>query len=706
MVSSRSSAPTVASAPSQPGGATPAPGEGPRREICCSMTSVLLRTVRTLKGEAGVNETLVRAGSEHDVGFLENVGNWISLDQAVALLEAGIQVTGDAQLARQVGEQAVRQHAGTQVATLLRSLGSPEAVLRGIMTTAAKFSTVSELEAIETGASHAVVRARAREGFDRHPLMCDWAKGLLSQPCVLFGLPPARVEEIECQARGGSECRYVISWDKELAEAAADPEQRVTALEAQVVAMSQRLESVYATASDLVSPDDLDTVLARIVERAADAVRAPGYVLVVRPDPVGEPLVLREGVSAEEADRVVSSLTDASKQPSGMLCVEVESSRRRYGHLFALQAVGMGFFPQEKQLLTLYAKHAAAVLDIALALQESSRRHEHVSALLSLSQALADADTAQDVARLVTNAMIDLVGCDQSSIWLWDGATSCLRRECTAGAPSKGRRIRLDRHETPHLAQMLRDPQPKFFDDEENDPVLTALMTDAGLVAMVVVPIIARGAFLAVLTVGVRHTPERLQRSADLLKKLTGVAALAAPALQNRHLIDELGHQVLHDGLTAVLNRTGFNRSLGTILAGEDEASSRAGLLFIDIDGFKELNDTHGHQVGDELLRELAKRLRKTFRADDAVARLGGDEFAVILPGLGTSEEVHAAALRVQASVAARFRVNGLIVQLRLSVGEAVSPTHGTTIDQLVKHADSNMYRCKAERRAVVRAPA
>jgi diguanylate cyclase (GGDEF)-like protein len=385
-----------------------------------------------------------------------------------------------------------------------------------------------------------------------------------------------------------------------------------------------------------------------------------------------------------------------------MLCVEIASSRRQYGHLFALHPAGMSFFPQEKKLLTLYAKHAAAVLDTALALREASRRHEHVSALLSLSQAMADAETTQEVARQVTDAMIDLVSCDQSSMWLWDGGTTSLRREWTAGLAAETRRMRVGLHETPHLAQMLSDPQPKFFDHEEQDPVLVAMMTDARLVAMAVVPIIAHDVFLALLTVGVGHAPERLQRSADLLEKLNGVAALAAPALQSRHLIDELGHQVLHDGLTGVLNRTGFSRALGTVLSGDVEATSRAGLLFVDIDGFKELNDTHGHQVGDELLSEVARRLRKTLRGDDAVARLGGDEFAVILPGVSTREEVHAAAQRVHDAVAGPFRLDDLLVHLRVSVGEAISPRHGTTIDALVKHADTDMYEQKAQRRAVV----
>jgi diguanylate cyclase (GGDEF)-like protein len=673
------------------------------RQVCCTMTSVLLGTVRTLKGEAGVRGMLTHAGSERNAAFLENTDNWISLEEAVALLEAGVRVTGDPLLARRVGEQAVRQHAGTQVATLLRSLGSPEAVLRGITTAAAKFSAVTEMEAIETGASHAVVHSRTREGFDRHPLMCDWAKGLLSQPCVLFGLPPARVEETECQARGGSECRYVISWDKELAEVAADPEQRVTALEAQVVALSQRLESAYATASDLVSPDDIDTVLARIVERAADAVRAPGYVLVVRPDPSREPLVFSRGVSADEAAQIASPVTDASAVVEGILRVEVASSRRRYGHLFALHPAGMSFFPQEKQLLTLYAKHAAAVLDTALALRESSHRHEHVSALLSLSQAMARAESTEEVARQVTDAVIDLVGCDQSTMWLWDNEDRSLRREGSAGAAPEARRLTIGMHDTPYLPKMLRDPRPMFFGTEEQDPVLVAMMTDARLVAMAVVPIIAHDIFLALLAVGVEHRPERLQRSADLLEKLNGVAALAAPALQNRHLIDELGHQVLHDALTGVLNRTGFDGSLESVLPGDVDAQAHAGLLFVDVDGFKELNDTYGHQVGDELLCEVAARLRNTVRGDDAVARLGGDEFAVILPRVSTAEELHAAAQRVHDAFTSPLHLNNdLLVHLRVSVGEAMSPGHGTTIDALVKHADADMYKQKARRRARV----
>ena len=106
--------------------------------------------------------------------------------------------------------------------------------------------------------------------------------GPLSQPPVLFGLPAAEVEESRCEARGDDQCLYSITWDADGAAQAADPQQLVTALETQLSAMSDRLQSMYATARDLIAFDDLDATLARITERAATAVRAPKYLLAVR----------------------------------------------------------------------------------------------------------------------------------------------------------------------------------------------------------------------------------------------------------------------------------------------------------------------------------------------------------------------------------------------------------------------------------------
>src|ERR1700730_17586390 len=105
------------------------------RQICCSMTSVLLRLVRAGGGEAAVTELLERSEIRHKATYLENADNWLSLDDACALLEAGIQQTGAPSFPRRVGEHTLRQHSGTQVATVLRSLGSTEAVLQAVAQT-------------------------------------------------------------------------------------------------------------------------------------------------------------------------------------------------------------------------------------------------------------------------------------------------------------------------------------------------------------------------------------------------------------------------------------------------------------------------------------------------------------------------------------------------------------------------------------------
>lgn len=668
---------------------------GSEHEIACTMTSVLIRLVRRLEGESAVADLLRVAGSDHDAGYLENTDNWISLREAMALMQAGIDVTGDQRLPFRVGQDAVRQHAGTQVATLLRSLGSPEAVLSSIIAAAAKFSTVTDMEALEARPGHAVVRAVARPGYKRSPLHCDWTAGTLSCSCMLFGLPPARVEEVECQSRGGSECRFVVSWDKEAAAAARDPEQRVTALEAQVVAMAQRLESAYATASDLVSPDDLGTVLARIVERAANAVRAPGYVLAVRPGPQDDLRVFSEGLSAEEANQIAAEAGSDAAADNELLCVEVASSRRFYGHLIAIHPAGWRFFSQETQLLALYAKHAAAVLDTAMALQEASRRHQHVSALLSLSQALAQSGTVEEIGMRLSEAVATVVDCDRASVWIWDETGDELRCQGSSAADRLPRTV-IRSTEVPCLDEMVERPEALFFRHSDQASPLEAIMTDARLVALAVVPILAHELFLGLLTVGVEHRPDRLRRSPELMEKLEGVAALAATALQNGRLIEELGRQVVHDGLTGVLNRTGFSRTVERVLQSLESRPGQAGLLFVDLDHFKPLNDEYGHQFGDELLCAVASRLRTVFRGDDRVARLGGDEFAVILASVRSEPDLEAAAVRARAAFAEGFEVAGVNVTLSASIGQALAPNHGNTIDELVRRADQAMYREKS----------
>ena len=121
------------------------------------------------------------------------------------------------------------------------------------------------------------------------------------------------------------------------------------------------------------------------------------------------------------------------------------------------------------------------------------------------------------------------------------------------------------------------------------------------------------------------------------------------------------------------------------------------GLLLIDLDRFKEVNDTLGHDHGDRLLREVAERLRGALRRGDTLARLGGDEFAVLLRGLPDRGAAVELALRLTGALERPFVVRGVTVQLGASVGVALCPDHGTDVTTLVQRADVAMYEAKRE---------
>src|SRR3954471_20951845 len=328
-------------------------------QISCSMAGTLVRIVRSRAGEEGVRDVLGRSGVEHTAAHLDDPSNWIWLHEAVELLKAAAVVLYDPEIGLHVGEETVRQHAGTPVATMLRSLGSPEAVYEQLTVGVSKFSTVTELiPEVEPG--RAVVHTRARHGFARDQIMCDWTRGLLSQPPSLFGAPPAHVEESTCAARGDDECCYTATWDAELAT--ADPQALVTALETQLAAMTVRLENVYATARDLIAVDDLDGALARITERAATAARAPNYLLAVRTG-AGERLrVHHRGYLDRDVEAEARALLDGTieGEDGARLIVDGASATRHYGRLMAASPGG-AFFAHEREALDVYARYAATV---------------------------------------------------------------------------------------------------------------------------------------------------------------------------------------------------------------------------------------------------------------------------------------------------------------------------------------------------------
>jgi len=157
-------------------------------------------------------------------------------------------------------------------------------------------------------------------------------------------------------------------------------------------------------------------------------------------------------------------------------------------------------------------------------------------------------------------------------------------------------------------------------------------------------------------------------------------------------------HTALHDPLTGLPNRHSFEEISAEVLAAHAMRTREFGLLYIDLDGFKAINDTHGHSIGDELLKVIGSRLSHGVRSQDSVCRHGGDEFVCLLLDIQDNEQVAAIAEKLFATVSAPCQIGSLAVSVAPSIGIALYPGDGAALDELLRNADSAMFRAKLHR--------
>ncbi len=175
--------------------------------------------------------------------------------------------------------------------------------------------------------------------------------------------------------------------------------------------------------------------------------------------------------------------------------------------------------------------------------------------------------------------------------------------------------------------------------------------------------------------------------------KIDGFVAIAQDITDHRENEVRLLDLARRDSLTGLLNRSGFETYVKQVL--EDGRGAALGLVVIDLDHFKPVNDLHGHPVGDAVLREFGQRLSRQVRPTDAVARLGGDEFAVALPGVRDAENAAAVAREIIAAAKLPFQVEGLTLSVGASAGVAVGADAGSGLAGLMARADASLYRAK-----------
>jgi diguanylate cyclase (GGDEF)-like protein/PAS domain S-box-containing protein len=298
------------------------------------------------------------------------------------------------------------------------------------------------------------------------------------------------------------------------------------------------------------------------------------------------------------------------------------------------------------------------LLDIT-ARKESEQRFaaEH-----AVARAVAESTTLDEAASRIVRIVCDAFGWEAGAVWLLDREQGLLHSPSADGTRGTG------------LAELSR---------ARREPIWAA-----GAYAA---PVLLGSTVLGVLefrAAGLREPDEAVAGTIDV------IASQFAQFIERKRSEEALRHQALHDALTGLPNRTLFHDRVRQALEHARRGGQTLAVLVMDLDCFKDVNDTLGHQCGDVLLQQVGRRVHDGVRACDTVARLGGDEFGFLLTevdGPGAAALVE----RIQETLANPFMVQDRLLQVAASVGAALHPEHGEDVDQLLQHADVAMYTAK-----------
>jgi diguanylate cyclase (GGDEF)-like protein len=672
------------------------------RHFAGTNTQFIMKYLRTRTPPGTVERVLRRAGEPRSADLLADAATWSSYTEFRNLLAACAAEVGEEGLAA-IGLDAFADVSAPDATAMLQALGSPSALYADIGPAAASLAPVVALSAEEQSSNEWLIRQHFKYGLEPFRQWCQYSIGVLGVTPRLFGYPPALVVEEECQCAGAPECRFRVTW-----QPTDEPTRRADQLEVQVQVLQASLEALQVTVGDLVSGEDLDNVLGRIITSAARAVRAPGFVLAIETGFTTSQRVYSDGFGADEARCIAEDLLLGRRQTDPhCLVVDLVSPRCTYGRLAALNPGGE-FYPQELAVLQAYARLAAAALDAAAAHAETRSQATRAEALLTLASALAEIVSTEDMAQRIAAAVPSVIDCDRAIVILAETA-SVGRIAGVSGYPNeiaatlKGRRCPVEGDVQLDVTIELHRPAPVGDRGAGQE-----FMDWTGTVAAATFPIMSGDQNLGFITVSVTNRPERLTGSADLEARLRGLAGQAFTALNNAALLDQVRRQALHDALTGLPNRALIFDRAEQMLARAHRDKRATAVFFIDLDNFKSVNDTLGHGAGDQLLRAVANRLSATIRADDTVGRLGGDEFVVLAEGTSLDAGPELVAARLLDVLSEPFELAGLgAMPLTMSASIGIATGERSSPDDLLRDADIALYRAKAagKARAVVFQP-
>jgi diguanylate cyclase (GGDEF)-like protein/excisionase family DNA binding protein len=356
------------------------------------------------------------------------------------------------------------------------------------------------------------------------------------------------------------------------------------------------------------------------------------------------------------------------------------------------------FSDDDLRLLVIYASFAAQAManaDATERLREQSTALEQQlrsqRALLQITESILTTLDGRAVLESITDRLGGLIACDNIAIEVIDPAHGLLTPLTARGVHAAAYMEPWEPGETGVATWVVEHNEPVYIDDERHDPRVNHFRgPDADEASMdgslIVVPLRGRSGAIGVLTMerlGVRNT-----FTAEEFDLVQLFAAQVSIALQNAEVYRAIELRAQTDGLTGLLNHATFQDHLALAVRDGDPF----GLIMLDLDDFRAVNNTTGHQAGDEHLRRIAEALTKSGRETDLVFRYGGDEFAFLLPG-ADAEGARRVAERACAAV------SGLGGPITASVGVATFPSDGTTADEVLLAADRACFVAKRDGR-------
>ncbi len=370
-------------------------------------------------------------------------------------------------------------------------------------------------------------------------------------------------------------------------------------------------------------------------------------------------------------------------------------------------AVGIPAFTEELSTDELSLEARSPTRAYPIALQPNQRRTAYLKELLPrLSRAGQNVASELDLGELMATIMAELThwtGCERAQLLLYDEDTGMLQ-------PTLGHRLEYDT--LPEVERRYMDRMVKRALDRKQPVLWSGLRrsVDPATRSARLPPDVDSGLCLP-LTVSVRLPTRERRRVArqrralgaiyldssraieeledETLRLLEAVCAQAVAALQNA----QLHYQATTDQMTRLYNRMFMWQLLSSEVQTATRDRSNVGLILLDLDHLKQINDTHGHAAGDEVIIRVARRLRHAIRADDLAARWGGEEFLILLPEQPL-EGVVAVAQKVLRAICDQ-PIGAQRHQVSASAGVALFPDHGITPDELIRHADEALYHSK-----------